>query len=93
MFFFAEIRLQQIRILFGDHGRESQILRMVGNHEKIQRALQTGANASAGGDHIPAREAVGLLRGKPVADHARIRGIRGVQVRIAPENALGITDI
>ena len=86
----AERGLEEGRVRLSDHRREAQVLGVIRHHEKIQGAGQPRAHADAGGDLLALGEAVGLVRPEPVADHAGVCGVGRVDVRVAPEHAVGI---
>ena len=82
----AELGLEQIRVRFGDHGREAEVFGVVRDDEEVERPTEPRGQAGAGFHRLAARKAIRLLRPESVADHAGIGRITGVQVRIAEEH-------
>ena len=66
--------------------REPQVLGVIGNHQEIERPAQSSRNAGAGRHSRPQRESIRLLGAERATDHARIRRVTGMQVRITIKN-------
>ena len=79
--------LRKRGIAFIDLEHQPQALGVVGDHQEIQRARQLGRNACGRDDFLAASEAIGLLRGKPVARHERVTRVRRMVVGVAEKRA------
>ena len=59
---------------------------MVGDDKEVERPDQAGAGAAGRHDHLALGEAQRLVGAQPVADHAGIGRVRGMEVGVAPEH-------
>jgi hypothetical protein len=63
---------------------------VIRDNQEIQRPVQPRRHAGAGHDRLAPREPIGILGPQRTADHAGIRRITGVQVRISEEHLVRI---
>ena len=63
---------------------------MISDHQKIQRLRQPGLGAGAGGDFLTQGKPIGRLRPEPIAQHAGIGRVSGMQMGVAEEDAIGM---
>ena len=89
----SELRLQEVGVRLGDHRRQTEILRMIGDDQEVQRPKQARADAGAGGDLLAAGESIGLLRPQPATHHSGIRRVGRVEVRVAEIHPVGVTAV
>ena len=78
------------KLLFFCHRGQTEIFRVVSDHEPVEGTQQSRANARTRGDLLAFGEAVGFVRPEPGTEQARVCGIGGVHVRVAPEHPVGI---
>jgi hypothetical protein len=67
--------------------KEAQAVRMVGDHEEIERAREPRLLAARGRDLLALRKAIGLHRSESSAGCTTIHGERRMQVRVAEERS------
>ncbi len=67
----------------------AEAVRVVGNHQKIERAVELRLAAGGGGDFLAAREPQRLLRPEPHAEAEGVDRIVGVQMGVAPVGPVG----
>ena len=90
MDFFAPRILEEfwVRLLY--QWCKTQVLCMVRHNEKIERTDQASSCPARCHDHLALGEAQRFVRPEPVSNHAGVSGIGGVEMRIAPEHAVGV---
>ena len=74
---------------FDNHWRQPDILRMIGNHQKIQRALQLSLDAQARYHLFAPGKTVSLLRSERIAEQAGIDRVRGMHVCVPEKYLVG----
>ena len=82
---FSKTAGKQLGIGLDHHRSEPEILRVVRNHQKIQGMFQTYAQPCGRGHGLAAGKPVCLLRAEAVPQQCGIGGIRGMHMRIAPQ--------
>jgi hypothetical protein len=85
----THIGCEKVRVCGADKIGDAEILRVVRNHQEIQRPIQLRTLAGAGADLLAAGEPEGIRWADRVSDHAAVDGKRGVVVGIAEEHLLG----
>jgi hypothetical protein len=68
---------------------KTHVVRVVGNHQEVQRPGQSDLQAGGRGQLLAARKAVGLLRPEPRAEGPGVHRQVRVQVRVPPEHPVG----
>ena len=71
-------------------GEEAHVVRVVADHEEIERAGELHRLAAGGRHLLPAGEAIGIARAEPGAEGAGVHGGRRVEVRVTEVRTRGI---
>ena len=66
-------------------GEEAHVVRVVGDHQEVERARELRRLAARGRDLLAAGEAIGVARAEPAPNAPASIEKRGVQVRVAEE--------
>ncbi len=81
---------EQAGVRFRDHRREAEILGMIGHDKKIQGPDKLRPCAHRCPDLLAPGKSICLVGAEDIADHAGVGGIGGVEMRVAPKDAVRI---